>query len=348
MPSLSRFKFCIVFSIALILAALPHRAFAQEDESPTSAAAGTVEAENSFLFTGEAPKTVEQLKFMENHFAELAETAFPAIVNIQMGAAQGSGVVISDDGYIMTAAHVVAGPQNEANITFMLEDGSTKVVKAKRLGVDNKMDSGLLKIKPNQNDGDDFPYLNIGVSDELNEGQWVMAIGHPGGIDKARGLVVRVGRIIFKSGRVVKTDCTLVGGDSGGPLIDMNGEVIGIHSRIGSKLSDNLHVPADVYSENWDELAKGIVLDGEASLGFSVVDDTNKVESVTDKGAASDAGLKKGDIVIKLGSIKIESKKDIEKAIKSQNLRPNAETKIVIQRDDKEQTLKMIVGNKKG
>jgi serine protease Do len=341
-----RFSFCIVFSFALILYCQPQLAHAQEVESPTSAVVKNTELDTTFLFSGQAPKSVEELKYMEQHFAELAESAFPAVVNIQMGAAQGSGVVISSDGYIMTAAHVVAGPQKTAKITFMLEDGTTKSVKAERLGVDNKMDSGLLKIQEGQNDGEDYPYLDIGISEELNEGQWVMAIGHPGGIDEARGLVVRVGRVIFKSVRVVKTDCTLVGGDSGGPLIDMNGDVIGIHSRIGSLLSDNLHVPADVYSENWDDLAKGIILDGKASLGFNVVDDTNKVESVTEKGPAGIAGLEKGDIVIKLGSIKIDSKKDIDTAIQRLNLRPNAETKIVVMRGDQEQTLKLIVGQR--
>lgn len=346
MPSSFRFMFCIVFSFAFLLLVQPQRGFTQQDESPTSVAANEAAADNAVLFSGEAPKTVEQLKFMERHFADLAKSAFPAVVNIQMGAAQGSGVVISNDGYVMTAAHVVAGPQSEANITFTLKDGSTKSVKAKRLGVDNKMDSGLLKINEGQNDGDDFPYLNIGVSEDLKEGQWVMAIGHPGGIDPARGLVVRVGRIIFKSSRVVKTDCTLVGGDSGGPLIDMNGDVIGIHSRIGSRLWDNLHVPADVYSENWDDLANGIILDGKANLGFNVVDETKEVESVSEKGPAGIAGLEKGDVVIKLGSFEIASKQDINDAIKSLNLRPNSKTKLVIRRGDKEQTLKLTVGQR--
>ena len=339
MPSPSRFTFCVVFSFALTLFIQPLCGFGHQDESPTSAAVVKPEFDSSILFSGEAPKTVEQLKFMERHFAELAESAFPAVVNIQMGNAQGSGIVISNDGYIMTAAHVVAGPQKEARITFMQDDGSLKSVTAERLGVENKLDSGLLKIKDGQNDGKDYPYLDVGISDELKEGQWVMAIGHPGGIDKARGLVVRVGRIIFKSKTVIKTDCTLVGGDSGGPLIDMNGNVIGIHSRIGSRLSDNLHVPADVYTENWDDLAEG-----EPSFGFNVVDDTNEVESVTEKGPAGIAGVKKGDIIIRLGGIKVSSKQDIDKAIKTLNLRPDVETKITVKRGDEEKTLKLIVG----
>lgn len=346
MPNPLRKTFCLVLSFVLLPVFLPTQSFSQEDETPTSASAENVESDNSFLFNGEAPKSVEQLKFMEKHFSELADSAFPAVVNIQMGAAQGSGVIISNDGYVMTAAHVIAGPAKQANVTLMLEDGTTKTVKAKRLGVDNKMDSGLLKINDGQNNGDDYPYLDIGVSEDLNEGQWVMAIGHPGGIDLARGLVVRVGRIIFKSGRVVKTDCTLVGGDSGGPLIDMNGDVIGIHSRIGSRLSDNLHVPADVYSENWDDLVKGIILDGRANLGFNVVDDTNKVDSVTAKGPAGEAGLEKGDIVIKIGSIEVATKKDIAAAVKELNLRPNSETKIVVMRDGEEVTLEMTVGQR--
>src|SRR5207245_204744 len=84
-----------------------------------------------------------------------------------------------------------------------------------------------------------------------------MAIGHPGGYQKGRNPVVRLGRIQTNSKTFVQTDCVLVGGDSGGPLFDMHGKVIGIHSRIGNLITANIHVPVDTYRETWDRLAKG-------------------------------------------------------------------------------------------
>ena len=215
------------------------------------------------------------------------------------------------------------------------------------MGIETGVDSGMLKITQNEGEEQEFPYLDIAISDELKEGQWVMAVGHPGGIDDVRrGIVVRIGRIIFLTNRVIRTDCTLVGGDSGGPLIDMNGDVIGIHSRIGSKLVENLHVPADVYSRSWDLLAKAVVIDGRPSLGLSVVDDTNEVEDVTSKGAAEKAGVEKGDLIIKLGSIPIEDKKDIFDAISELNLRPNVVTEIVVRRNGEEKTIELRVGDR--
>lgn len=327
---------------ALALSFLTQASNGQENQVLTNAPPLAVNS--SFLFSGEAPTTLEQLRFMERKFAEIAEQVKAATVNIQIAGSQGSGVVISSDGYILTAAHVIGRPNQTAKVTFIDQSGIEKEFEAETLGSDTRDDSGMLKIK--EKEGEEFPYLNIAISDELKEGQWVMAIGHPGGIDKARGLVVRIGRIIDLNNRSIRTDCTLVGGDSGGPLIDMNGDVIGIHSRIGSKLVDNLHVPSDVYSRNWDMLAKGIVIDGKPSLGLSVVDDTNEVESVTPEGAADLAGVQKGDRIVSLGSIPIEDKQDIFNAIEDLNLRPNVVTEIVVKRNGEEKKIEFKVGNR--
>jgi len=174
-----------------------------------------------FLFDGGVPESLDQLRSMESRFKKLTEQVMPATVNIQMGASQGSGVVVTDDGYILTAAHVIGGkPFQEARIVF--PDG--RRFKAETLGVNSgRIDSGMLKIiNPKKKS---FPYVQLGISEPLELGQWVMAVGHPGGLDKSRGLVTRVGRIVGKSERVIRTDCTLVGGDSGGPLFDMNGQL---------------------------------------------------------------------------------------------------------------------------
>lgn len=289
-----------------------------------------------FLFEGKSPSTIEELKAMEDHFASLADQVAPATVNIQIGMAQGSGVVVSSDGYILTAAHVIGRPSSVANITF--PDG--RKVKADTLGLARRLDYGMLKIQ--ESEGKDFPHLDIGLSAELAPGQWVMAVGHPGGIDEKRGLVFRAGRIINNHHERLQTDCTLVGGDSGGPLVDMNGEVIGIHSRIGSKLWDNLHAPIDVYSTNWDRMDRGLVIDGVPYMGFTVRPNSNRVTDVKEKGPAAKAGFKPLDRIIQIDGTAIETYDELELAIAK--LLPYQKSTFKIKRRSKTMSLEVIVG----
>src|ERR1700758_5501580 len=102
----------------------------------------------------------------------------------------------------------------------------------------------------------------MGKSTSLTKGQWVVSIGHPGGFRPNRTPVVRLGRVLEANANLIQTDCTLVGGDSGGPLFDMDGKVIGIHSRIGPAITANLHVPVNTYRDTWDDLANGETLGG--------------------------------------------------------------------------------------
>jgi serine protease Do len=307
-----------------------------------------VAVENSetdqFLFNGKLPTSMDDLQSMEERFKKLSEKLMPATVNIQMfsganGPSQGSGVVVSADGYILTAAHVIGEPNQIANIVF--PDGKT--YKAKTLGVNTGViDSGMLKIV---DDNDTFfPHVNLGISSSLKLGQWVLAIGHPGGWDKDRGLVTRIGRVIGKTSRVIRTDCTLVGGDSGGPLFDMNGELIGIHSRIGRTLSDNYHVPVDQYSDNWDKMAQGLVLNGRPYFGVDVVDSSNEIKSVNEKSPAAKAGLKKGDIILAIDATEIGDKAAIKVAFST--VLPNQKITVRIKREDEERELEVIVGRK--
>ena len=299
------------------------------------------EEDQEFLFDGGVPESLDQLRDMETRFQKLTEQLMPATVNIQMGASQGSGVVVTEDGYILTAAHVIGKPNQRARIVF--PDG--RKFQAKTLGVNSgRIDSGMLKIINPKNKS--FPYVQLGISETLKLGQWVMAIGHPGGIDESRGLVTRVGRIVSARENVIRTDCTLVGGDSGGPLFDMNGQLIGIHSRIGSRLSDNYHVPVDQYSDNWDKLADGLILNGRPSLGFDVVGQSNVTKSVKKNSAAAKAGLETGDAILKIEDKEVADKAQMVAAISELKLLPNQKITIRIQREDEEQDLDFVVGRR--
>src|SRR5262249_32003214 len=154
-----------------------------------------------------------------------------------------------------------------------------------------------------------WPFAEMGKSADLKKGQWCITTGHPGGYKKGRAPVVRLGRVLKADDRVVSTDCTLVGGDSGGPLFDLDGKVIGIHSRIAEDITANMHVPVDTYRDTWDLLVKSEAWGGflGPSLGLKL-DLTAKeciVTEVTDDSPAARAGLKPGDVLLKFDDQKL-------------------------------------------
>ena len=311
---------------------------AQTDEANADAkdeskvAAGVTKEPLAFIAEGGIPTTIEQLRMMEELVAEVAAEAKPATVNIEMARAQGSGVVVTSDGYILTAAHVIGNRANRlAKITF--PDG--KKVNAVTMGVNDRYDSGMLKII----DDGPWPYLDIGESDPLNRGQWVLALGHPGGLKKDRGIVVRIGRLLSKVTGTLRTDCTLVGGDSGGPLIDMNGYVIGIHSRIGGELTENMHVAIDVFSDEWDDLEAAGML---PRLGLNFKNNTNEIRTLSKGEAAEKAGLKKGDVIFEAASQPITNGDDLGKVLK--DFKADDTITVVVVRDDEEKEFEIKLG----
>jgi serine protease Do len=260
----------------------------------------------------------------------------PCTVGIRAGAAQGSGVIISKDGYVLTAGHVSAQPNREVTIVF--QDGKT--AKAKTLGANRAIDSGLIKISEER----EFPFLEMGKSGDLKRGQWCIAAGHPGGFRAGRTSPVRVGRLIEVTENYLRTDCTLVGGDSGGPLFDLEGHVVGIHSRIGGQITANIHVPIDTYRNTWDRLVKAEVWGGggnesrAAYLGVSPDPDAEdcKLATVAEGSPAEKAGLKVGDIITKFDGVKVGTFEDLVNMVRKK--KPDDEVMIEVQRD--KETLK--------
>ena len=171
----------------------------------------------------------------------------------------GSGVIVSEEGLILTAAHVTRKAGND--ITVFMPDG--RRLKAKSLGLDYNSDAGLAKIINTNNEK--FSYAEMGESANLKKGQFCLALGHAGGVLKNRDAPLRLGRILY-NGKGLKmadnmiTDATVISGDSGGPLFDLNGKVIGINSSIGSNYSINKHVPIDIFKTNWDKFLKNEAL----------------------------------------------------------------------------------------
>ncbi|MEX0939246.1 MAG: trypsin-like peptidase domain-containing protein [Pirellulales bacterium] len=248
------------------------------------------------------PVTVEDLRAIQDAVQATVAKILPSTVSVQLGNSQGSGVIISEDGFVLTAGHVIGRPGREVSIT--LHDG--KSVKGVTLGVDRDDDSGLVKIT----ESGPWPAVEMADAEDIFPGQWCVSAGHPGGLIDGRGAVVRLGRVLFKNDEVVCTDCALVGGDSGGPLFNLQGKVIGIHSRIGSRLTDNFHVPIQSYKADWDRLVAGEFMGGRRNVGTEVEgqpwlgvtgnpsEDSCRLTQVFPDTPADRAGLHVGDEIL--------------------------------------------------
>ena len=207
------------------------------------------------VFDKESPESVADLKAMQDHVAKIVEKVMPAVVCVRVGAAFGSGVIVSKDGHVLTAGHVSGKPYQDVKLFFA--DGKT--AKGKTLGGNHGIDSGMIKIT----DPGNWPYADMGDCTELKRGHWCMVVAHPGGFKPGRTPPVRLGRVLKVTDSTLTTDCILVGGDSGGPLFDMHGRVIGINSRIGQQLTANLHVPVNPFRDHWEKIAASEVWGGK-------------------------------------------------------------------------------------
>ncbi|MFT5285878.1 MAG: serine protease Do [Planctomycetota bacterium] len=245
------------------------------------------------------PESSRDLHIIEHKSRAVAERAIEATVGVRVGGNLGSGVIVSEDGYVITAGHVIETPGQVVEITLT---GGRKL-KGRTLGVNRWIDSGLIKI-----DGEGpWPFMEMGTATSLEPGEWVMAIGHPGGYEKDRPPVVRLGRVTTVDAQVIRTDCTIVSGDSGGPLFDLDGKVVGIHTSLRPMLVANDHLPVDTFIRTWDRLKAGKgwggIVGGRALLGVRgrTVDGACQVEIVLEGFAADLAGLRVGDVITGLG-----------------------------------------------
>jgi serine protease Do len=254
-------------------------------------------------FNKPVPTSVTDLGSMEKHLQVLVPRVSPAVVAVEVGFGSGSGVIISGDGYVLSAGHVCVAPGRTVLFTF--PDGRT--ASGKTVGVDLESDTGLMRITDPVPRSGSWPHVAVGDLELAHAGDWVLALGHPGGFDVKRSLVVRFGRVIQVSEDDIQTDCTISPGDSGGPLLDMQGRVIGIHSFISELPTENFHVPIRAFYNNWERLVHpggGAELASlpRVYLGADAVDDTGgcRMRDLEEDGPAFKAGLRPGDVVVKV------------------------------------------------
>ena len=259
---------------------------------------------------------------------------------------EGSGFIIRPNGLILTNAHVVAGA---SKITVQLRD--RRQFPGKVIGIDKVSDVAVVKIAAN-----DLPTVNVGNSNKLEVGQWVLAIGAPFGLKNSAtaGIVSAKGRMLPHSNYVpfIQTDVPINPGNSGGPLFNMQGQVVGINSQIysrsGGYMGLSFSIPINVAMHVADQLiATGHVRRGELGIYIQPVDqgladsfglpepEGALVSSVNPGSPAQAAGIRPGDVIIALNGQKIENSNDLPVRVAS--LMPGSKVNLTIWRNHAEQ-----------
>lgn len=249
----------IVFTLTAVpTAAGKHKEVAGEPRAATGEPRAVAESRLTEILAGGTPATVDELRAMQTHVKRLAERVLPATVLLSSAGQHSgsSGVVVQrgDHNYVLSAAHSTRSAGRK--MTIWMPGGSQ--LPGVTMGADRMIDIGLVQIETKA----ELPVVEMGKSAELKRGQWVVMLGHPSGRKPGRTAPVRLGRMleVSESGLVV-TDCTMQGGDSGGPLFDMEGHLVGINSFCSPNLAVNVHGPIDPVVERWAEFHDGKIVE---------------------------------------------------------------------------------------
>lgn len=318
-------------------------------------------------------------------FADLVEQLQPAVVNIstkqevtlgvrlnpfagtrepitQEQQGGGSGFLISADGYIVTNNHVISGgPRGEAVNEVTVTLTNQREYKAKIVGRDAASDLALLKI-----DATGLPFVKFADGSSARVGDWVVAIGNPLGLGSTvtAGIISAVQRNIGQGGaydRYIQTDTAINRGNSGGPLFDLQGNVVGINnmliSPVGANIGVNFAIPAEAAIPVIDALRAG-ERPQRGYLGISIVPVTEDIAAALglpkDRGefvqrvesgeAGEKAGLKRGDVVLKVNGKDVTPQQTLSYIVA--NTKPGARIPLEIVRDGRTMTLNAVVGTR--
>ena len=269
---------------------------------------------------------VEELKRVQAKVTEVVSRVMPACVSISDGRGAGSGVIVSPDGLILTAGHVMTESQV---YEIILPSGQT--VKAKPLGRNLDIDAGMLQIVGGGSTV--WPYVNIERTKWLRPREWVVSLGHSGGFEIGRTPPVRTGRVLKVSREQIISDAVLIGGDSGGPLFNLNGDLVGIHSSIGDTVAENRHVSMPAFLKGWDEMKAGkrwgelpALVDpiptkrrGVIGVRVDLKAPNCKIRIVNSGSSAEEAGLLVGDVVLQVKNTRINDGRHLIEVIKRYN-----------------------------
>lgn len=275
--------------------------------------------------------------------------------------AAGSGVIINEDGYIVTNNHVI---ENADDIEVALNDN--RVFKAKVIGTDPSTDLALIQIKEKN-----LPYVPLANSDKVEVGEWVLAVGNPfnlnstvtAGIVSAKGRNINILQDRSAIESFIQTDAAINPGNSGGALVNLKGGLIGINTAIasptGAYAGYGFAVPANIVSKVVEDLEKyGMVQRGYLGLVIRSVDgnlakekelDVTEgvyVDSIAASSAAGDAGVKVGDVIQEVNHVPVKTSAQLLEAIGSR--RPGDKVALNIDRNGKNEEYNVILRNQNG
>lgn len=273
----------------------------------------------------------------------------------------GSGVIISGEGYIVTNNHVVDGA---GNISVTLNDN--REFDATIIGADPTTDLALLKI-----DAGDMPFITFGNSDDLKIGEWVLAVGNPFNLTSTvtAGIVSAKARninILGTPGAIesfIQTDAAVNMGNSGGALVNMNGELVGVNAAIasntGSYAGYSFAIPVNIVKKVVDDLLNfGLVQ--RAYLGVTIREVDSKlvkekgldvasgvyIETVTESGGARESGIEAGDVIVSVDNHTVKTNAELLEVIGQHN--PGDVVSVIVHRDGKDQTYSVELRNQQG
>ncbi len=312
---------------------------------------------NEVDFTVAAEKTVHAVVHVKNMTVSrgnpIAEFFYGSEATQRPQIGMGSGVIISPDGYIVTNNHVIAKAQA---LEVTLNNNSS--YEAQVVGADPSSDIALLKIDVEQ----PLPYLAFGDSDNAKIGEWVLAVGNPfnltstvtAGIVSAKARSISPGR----NQSFIQTDAAVNPGNSGGALVNTNGDLIGINTAItsqtGSYVGYSFAVPSNIAKKVVDDLLEyGKVQQG--ILGITTLTENSQqareegldeingvyVAGVTEDSGAAAAGLQEGDIIKKIGTVRVSKFSELTGYLSSK--RPGDEVEVVVDRNGKQMTLPVLL-----
>ena len=279
----------------------------------------------------------------------------------QMIVGTGSGVIISPDGYIITNNHVIKGAK-KLEITL----NNKESYQAEIVGIDESTDIALLKINKN-----DLPHLQIGDSDNLKVGEWVLAVGNPfnltstvtAGIVSAKARDIHISGANNKIESFIQTDAVVNPGNSGGALVNVRGELIGINTAIssqtGSYIGYSFAVPSNIAKKVVEDILEfgnvqraylGInfqELNSETANEFGVTNTEGVIITrVIENGAAKEAGLLANDIIVKMDQVKISKFSDLQGFLGSK--RPGDIVRVSVLRSNEEKVVSVKLKNQFG
>ncbi|MBN1143393.1 MAG: Do family serine endopeptidase [Bacteroidales bacterium] len=273
----------------------------------------------------------------------------------------GSGVIITADGYIVTNNHVI---ENSDKVSVTLND--KREYEAKVVGTDRSTDLALLKIV-----AENLPFMAFGNSDELKVGEWVLAVGNPFNISSTvtAGIVSAKGRsmaIIDDDYRIesfIQTDASVNRGNSGGALVNLRGEMVGINTAIVSPTGGNVGISFAIPSSIVQKVVKDLIEFGtvqRAIMGVQIQEITaelakNKdidiqdgvfVEAVNDNSAAKEAGIESGDIIVKINNQVVKTPSELQEQVG--RYRPGDKINVTLKRKDKTKQIEVTLRNLQG